>query len=102
MQLQLTHTAPLLVTGTDVLTPTELHEVQSRLGNRHWLAQQGVSVRLDETGQSCELRDDVLPALTRTRDRLGRTLGLTQGRAPSIRIRQYGIGNAHSAHTDHY
>lgn len=102
VDLILRSTEPLLAQGSPVLSSAALQETTQKLRDRHWLAQQGVEVRLDETGMSFELREDVFPTLIDLRERLRKVLKISEAQAPSVRIRRYALGDAHGVHTDHY
>ena len=100
--LRLRSEKPLVVQAGSVLPASDLQDVTRKLKDRHWLAQRGVPVRMDQTGTSFELRDNVIPVLTEFRERLRNTLGIEHAQAQSIRVRRYFPGDAHKVHTDHY
>lgn len=93
---------PLVVRAEKLLSDQELCDAEQKLRNRHWLAQQGIRVQLDESGTSFELTDGVVPVLAELREKIRKAMGMQQAQTNSIRIRRYGPGNAHSAHTDHF
>ncbi|MBU2881796.1 2OG-Fe(II) oxygenase [Psychrosphaera sp. B3R10] len=102
MNISLLTSSPLIVEIEDLLDQGVLTEISLKLKNRHWLAQQGVPVKLDETGLSFELRKDVMPPLTHLENKIKEKTGITSAKTSSIRIRHYHPGQGHPPHCDHY